>query len=183
MIRPAFLLFLLTFFVFVPTLRADPCMDCEKQYRRSCAENCERSANKDEYEKCRSTCVENVCKKTCELSPSNVHFNTKFKSECERCLFRAEGSGCSDTCSQGSEGFGACLKKCAKNKCVDECDLPAVEAEEDDLRVSDKDCRECRDTAFERCRSNDDCIAGEPGFKACRMACAVKQCSSICDHF
>jgi hypothetical protein len=172
--------FLLLFFSFVPlqTVAAQSCKDCQKKYRISCERRCDSQPSAQSFDACRDTCVSKACASSCssaELAESARAVDPKEK--CTSCLEKAEQITCRSECDPESPRFRSCVKKCAKNTCVDACDLPFSTRQNDE--PGKYDCQICRDKNRRLCALSPDCPPG-PGSIACRVACAEERCQKEC---
>ena len=179
--KPAAILFVLALLalVFYSTQAlADDCGGCRKKHSVACGRNCEKHSNREAHERCLSTCVEQVCAKSCQYDAFTSP-NTVSRTPCERCIEKMQSSGCTEDCDPASPRFESCRKQCAKMKCSDQCDLPAADGSEREDKREKYACETCMERAQKRCKNSPDCGTG-PGALGCRTACAVRVCEYDC---
>lgn len=162
---------------FKAPLLADACSFCMADKAGGCDRYCENvPSGKLE---CHQFCMRRACGEVC--GPGGDETSNAVADEvtdCRTCVEYMARNACTVDCRR-SERKGECIRRCAKFKCSNRCNLP-VGTQSEPRRQPRMGCLECKERATGGCRRSCG-DKNRAGFTACEVSCVEKKCFRTCN--
>lgn len=171
------------------------CEQCKTDSAPRCVRKCDSKFTKEDRIACAEECKTTTCSEKCVVPKTNEQEDNSSpysattttlaprntEEACRVCLDRTKEQ-CKEGCKT-SKNLSSCTKTCQDKKCSNLCYLPdSMSTNSNQGEVDQKACDHCKSQATYHCANSKRCIAGIPGFEACKFRCEREACKTACQY-